>query len=307
MANDRKRRKLEELDLPDYIKKINAGEMDGTFDAQTDLLNAHYANDELLLKYRQRDDFEFHALLLDGMTTGYARCTLEKCKERMKNGPEKAVVFMVNQQNRSGMQHRFMKRHLVNYHKNDEEIEQAAQQRREARREAQQARREASQPLITAFAQRSSKLGSDVVTELKSLNAAVIATQNLSMDFFVSEEMIERDRYLLKAAGVDPMEAHRFDRGAVAVKNDLFQTGSANWRLIKSVAPQIAQKSRFGLLIDHQKVLNLSNEPHDDALGVALILSATDGKRYTYVLAFENVESTRNQHTVTLVNQIAKD
>ena len=103
MANDRKRRKLEELDLPDYIKKINAGEMDGTFDAQTDLLNAHYANDELLLKYRQRDDFEFHALLLDGMTTGYARCTLEKCKERMKNGPEKAVVFMVNQQNRSGI------------------------------------------------------------------------------------------------------------------------------------------------------------------------------------------------------------
>lgn len=307
MAQARKRRRLEELDLSAHIDKINTGEILGTYE-EVDLVNKHFALDELALKYKERDDFEFNALLLDGMTTGWARCTLEKCRERMKNGPEKSIVFMCNQENRSGMQRRFMERHFRNYHKTDEEMEEASKKRKKSRNQARlNPQQQNSQPTILDFAKRPSKcLGSDDVNELKALNAAVIASKNLSMDFFVSEEMMERDAYLLKSAGVDPSEVHRFNRGAGAVKNDLFLTGSANWRLIKSVAPRLAEKSRLSMQIDYQKILQLTAESDKDAIGCALILTATDKRRYNFVLAYENVKSIRTLDTVKHVNEVAK-
>ena len=118
---------------------------------------------------------------------------------------------------------------------------------------------------------------------------------------------MERDRFLLESIGVDPNEVQRFNRGAAAIKNDLYRIGSENQRLIRSVAPQIAAKSRFGVQIDHQAVNNLRNEPHNDACGSALILSATDSKRYTYVMGFDNVASKANHHTTVLINQILKE
>ena len=307
MSNARKRRRLEELDLHAHIEKINTGEIIGAYE-EVDLVNKHFAHDDLAKKYKERDDFEFNALLLDGMTTGWARCTLESCRERMKNGPEKSIVFMCNQENRSGMQWRFMERHFRNYHKTEEEIEEANKKRKESRMAARlNPRAQNSQPSMLSFAKRPSKcLGIDDVTELKARNAAVIASKNLSMDFFVSKEMMERDEYLLKSLGVDPSEAHRFNRGACAVKNDLFQAGSANWRLIKSVGPRLAEKSRLAILIDHQKILQLTNESDKDAIGCALILTATDQRRYTFVMAYDNVKSTRNPDTVKHVNEVAK-
>ena len=151
MSHARKRRRLEELNLQDHIDKINAGEISGVFDAQTDLVSKHFANDQFALKYKQRDDFEFHALMLNDMTTGWARCTLESCKERMKNGPDKAVVFMCNQENRSGMQRRFMERHLMNYHKTDEEIEEQSQKRKKTRKEARLSRQQNNQSSMLNF------------------------------------------------------------------------------------------------------------------------------------------------------------
>ena len=307
MAQARKRRRLEGLDLPAHIDKINAGEIIGTYE-EVDLVQKHFALDELTLKYKERDDFEFNALLLDGMTTGWARCTSEKCRERMMNGPEKSIVFMCNQENRSGMQRRFLERHLRYYHKTEEEIEEANKKRKESRLEARlNPRRQNNQPSMLNFAKRPSKcLGSDDVTELKALNAAVIASKNLSMDFFVSEEMLERDEYLLKSVGVDPSEVHRFNRGSGAVKSDLFKAGSANWRLIKTVGPRLAEKSRLTILIDHQKILQLTNESDKDAIGCALVLTATDMNRYQFFLAYDTVKSTRTPDTVKHVNEVAK-
>lgn len=142
---------------------------------------------------------------------------------------------------------------------------------------------------------------------MKLKNAAAIAGNGLSLDVFVSEEFMERDKFLLKSLGYDAEQAHKFNRGATAVKMDLFKNGSAHAQLIKTLVPKLAELSRIALLIDHQAILQLKNEPARDSLGVALILSASDGLRYCYLLGFEAVESTRTADTVRITKQILKD
>ena len=170
-------------------------------------------------------------------------------------------------------------------------------------------KRDQSQPSIMDFVQPpppTKQINYADLEKLKALNASVIASCNLSLDFFVSEEMMERDQFLLKLAGIDPMQAHKFNRGETAVKEDLFKVGSANRQLIKSVAPKLAEMSRVSMQIDHQAVLQLTAETGRDAYGTALILAASDKKRYSYLLGFQNVESTRIADTVKLTQQIAQ-
>ena len=306
MANARKRQRLEELDFATYLKKIDSGEELGTYE-DTDLINVKFADDKFTLKYRERDSFVFNALLFDGSQTGYAKCSLPRCQERMKQ-EQGAVVFQCQEYNRPGLQRKFLERHLRVYHKTEEELET---QKRKSNKERKQSakKRDQSQPSIMDFVQpppATKQINYADLEKLKALNASVIASCNLSLDFFVSEEMMERDQFLLKLAGIDPMQAHKFNRGETAVKEDLFKIGSANRQLIKSVAPKLAEMSRVSMQIDHQAVLQLTAETGRDAYGTALILAASNKKRYSYLLGFQNVESTRIADTVKFTQQIAQ-
>ena len=306
MANARKRQRLEELDFPTYLKKIDSGEEIGTYE-ETDLINLKFADDKFTQKYRERESFVFNALLFDGSQTGYAKCSLPRCQERLKK-EQGAVVFQCQEYNRPGLQRKFLERHLKVYHKTEEELES---QRRKSNKEKTQSakKREQSQPSIMNFVQpppASKQISYADLEKLKALNAAVIASCNLPLDFFVSQEMMERDKFLLELGQIDPMQAHKFNRGETAVKEDLFKVGSANRQLIKSVAPKLAEQSRLSLQIDHQAVHQLTAETGKDAYGSAIVLAATDQKRYSYLLGFENVESTRIADTVKLTQQMAQ-
>lgn len=142
---------------------------------------------------------------------------------------------------------------------------------------------------------------------MKILNAAAIAGNDLSLNIFVSDEFMERDKFLLKSLGFDPELAHKFNRGATAVKMDLFKNGREHAQLIKTTIPKLAELSRAAVLIDHQSILQLTNEPSRDSLGVALILSASDGKRYCYLIGFEAVPNTTTAVTVRITKSILKE
>ena len=302
MANAKKRRRLEEQNFDAYLKRINSGEELGTFEDDVDLIDLKHAHDSLTVTYREREGFVFNALLFNGEQTGYARCSLERCRERMKR-EEHLQVFQCQEYNRSGLQRKFLKRHLEVYHKTDSELE--AQRSRSRRQIASQ---DSSQISMTDFVKPvKKKLSHGAKEKLKQLNAAVIAANNLSMNFFVCEEMLERDRFLLENTQIDPDDVYQFNRGATSVKEDLFKIGSANRQLIKSVAPKLAEKSRLCLLLDHQSILHLSNETNRSALGSALLLKATDGKRYQHLMSFESVDSTGTEPTVRLAKKTAKE
>ena len=304
MANARKRKRLEELDFQAYLTKIDSGEEIGTYD-DNDLIDVNFLDDKITLKYRERESFVFNALLFDGSQTGYARCSLPRCQERLKK-EQGAVVFQCQEYNRSGLQRKFLDRHLKVYHKTEEELES---QKRKSNKEKKQSakKREPSQASMLDFVQPATKeIKYSDLEKLKAQNASVIASCNLSLDFFTSEEMMERDKFLLELAGINPMQAHKFNRGETAVKEDLFKIGNANRQLIKSVAPKLAEMSRISMQIDHQAVLQLTAETGKDAYGSAIILAASNGKRYSYLLGFENVESTRIADTVKLTQQIAQ-
>ena len=59
---------------------------------------------------------------MEGECTGYARCTLERCQERLKS-EQKKFVFPIQQLHREGMLKRNLHRHLEYYHMTDEEFE----------------------------------------------------------------------------------------------------------------------------------------------------------------------------------------
>ena len=302
MANAKKRRRFEDQNFDEYLKRVNSEEEVGTFDEGVDLIDLKHSNDPLTLTYRKRDGFVFHALLFNGEPTGYARCSLERCRERMKR-EEHLQVFQCQEYNRSGLQRKFLKRHVEVYHKTEAELE--AQRRRSRRSIASQ---DSSQASMTAFVKPVKKsLNHAAKEKLKQLNAAVIAANDLPLNFFVSEEMLERDRFLLESTQTDPDEVHQFNRGATAVKEDLFKIGNANRQLIKSVAPELAEKSRICLLYDHQSILQLSNETNGSALGEGLLLRATDGKRYQHLLSFKSVDSTGTEATVRHAKQTAQE
>ena len=255
-------------------------------------------------KCREKDPFKFHALLFQGEQTGYAKCTYGKCHERIRE-----PIFQVQEQNRDGLIKRLLLRHLNTYHVSDEEISERLKRTRELQQRARNQRATSSQRSMDSFVQVLStrKLNEQVVKELRSLNAGVIAGNDLSLDFFASEEMIARDSFLLQSNGVDPDEVHRFNKGSTGIKNDLLKTASANRQLISSVVPELAKHSRLATLVDHQKILHLTNETNADALGFGLVLSATDNKRYSFLLGFEAVESTRNADTVHIAREIAQE
>ena len=302
MANAKKRRRFENQNFDAYLKRINSEEEIGTFEDGVDLIDLKHSNDPLTITYRAREGFVFNALLFNGEQTGYARCSLDRCRERMKR-EEHLQVFQCQEYNRTGLQRKFLRRHLEVYHKTDSELE--AQRRRSRRQIASQ---DNSQSAMTDFVKPvKKKLSHGAKEKMKQLNAAVIAGNNLSMNFFVSDEMLERDRFLLESTQTDPDDVYQFNRSAICVKEDLFKIGSATRQLIKAVAPQLAEKSRLCWLMDHQSILQLNNETNRSALGSALLLKATDKKRYQILMSFDSVDSTGTEPTVRLAKKTAKE
>ena len=118
---------------------------------------------------------------------------------------------------------------------------------------------------------------------------------------------MERDRYILRMLGYDPDQVRRFNRGKNAVKEDLFKTGSENARLIRSVAPQLADQGRLALAVDHQSILHLKKEDCRDACGSGLVLSASSGKRHEYLMGYEPTITTGARETVRVVRQHAQE
>ena len=304
----RKRRRLEDAGLEDYVDEVKNGTIEGTFGPNLFTKEWH-PHDPVIKKFRDRGEFEIQPLMLNNMETGWARCTDIVCQERMLNRKNERI-FQIQQNNRDGLLKKNVIRHFDQYHLTEEELNEKRQNERNKRIAARSSVRSADpdQPLIESFAQPAmKKLSPQVVDELKKLNVAVIAEAGLSLDFFTKASVIERDRFLLKSLGYDPDQISRFDRGSGAVKNDLFKAGSANAELIKRVAPQLADKSRLALLIDHQAILQLSDETNRDAFGFGIILSAEDEKRHNYLAAFESVPSTSTEETVRRARQVAKE
>ena len=91
----------------------------------------YFPNDSVAKKYKERDEFQFHALLLGNEITGYARCTLPRCQERLKR-EQKKVVFPIQKEYRDGMLKRNMHRHLEYYHLTEAEHEEKQKHKRES-------------------------------------------------------------------------------------------------------------------------------------------------------------------------------
>ena len=306
--SSRKRRRLEDAGLKDYIDEVKDGKIEGIFGPNL-FVQEWNPHDPVIKKFRDRGEFEIQPLMLNNMETGWARCTDTLCQERMLNKKNERI-FQVQQNNRDGLLKKNVIRHFEQHHLTEEELIEKRQNERNKRIAGRSSIRsvDSDQPLIDSFAQPAlKKLSPQVVEELKILNAAVIAEAGLSLDFFTKASVIERDRFLLKSLGYDPDQISRFDRGSGAVKNDLFKSGSKNADVIKRVAPQLAEKSRLALLIDHQAILQLSNETNRDAFGTGIILSADDDKRYNYLASFESVPSTTTEETVRRARQVAQE
>ena len=118
----RKKRKLDEMGLADYIKRVDREEEDGQFQTDIDLsaYSEKIIKEEVVAEHKKRDQFEIHPLLFDNQTTGYCQCTLARCQEKLKAKTGK-VVWMIQEEAREGVKPSLLIRHLKTYHRSAEE------------------------------------------------------------------------------------------------------------------------------------------------------------------------------------------
>ena len=312
------------IEITEYCSAVEKKEQDGIYD-DADLCKKYFA--EVWMKEAQeRESFTINSLLFEGTATGYAKCSSDRCREHMWITKKKAT-FKIQKGVNGGSAPGLMERHIQNYHSE------------------KTARRDISvQPSIRAFAAKTKKLSDSTVRELRAANCNIIAQTHTSLNHFSKEAVRNRDRILLRAGGFDPDEVKRFDVTGPTCKRDLEAQSERHFDFLTNVIPKLAEKNLIALAVDHKAILNLKNQkliprelsaksaednrPHEDiieiqqsqnesanedrvrpkdALGLQLILLASDGKRYSYLLEFQPVTEKTKDATDFILKKMLKN
>ena len=308
-----KRRKDE---IADYVNKVSAKEIEGNYSTD-DLCLQRYTDpkvqkraEEMMRAAQAKEKFEIHQLLLDGKPTGSGQCTSKRCRNEMWLKKKKAV-FVVNPYKTGGAKWQSIERHLEGYHSAAVKADDAATSSR------------GLQQTKLNVISKAKKIPQSLVSEMRNHNINVVAQCHTSLNFFAKEVSRDRDRALLKAGGFDPDEVYKFDRTGPTVKRDLERNTQTNRALIAEVADKLAEEGVLALALDHMEIKNMKNQKligvnlrdgstadavrPKHALGIQLILTAVDGKRYGYLLDYRPVAEKDNQTTVRWAREILQE
>ena len=291
-------------EIDDYCRAVEKKERDGVY-ADADLCGK-YSFDGWMKEAQQKEKFTISELLFEGKPTGYAQCSSERCRKQMWAAKQK-TIFKIQKGVKSGSAPGLMSRHIDNYHAEKTES----------------AKRTKAQPSITTYAAENKKLSESVVREIRAGNCNVIAETHVSLNHFSKKAVQERDAIMLRAGKYDPTEVKRFDVSGPTCKRDLEKQSQIHHDFLTRVIPELAAKGLIALAIDHKSVLNLKNQKliadelaadsddedktrPKDALGLQLILTAPDGKRYVYLLEFKPVANKTNAATAKILKEMFK-
>ena len=308
-----KRKKSAKDEIDQYIDKVDLKEIDGEHDFSVDLLSENHSGRDRTKKTLEIEKFEINALLYNGKPTGFATCSSERCKRQMWR-KEQEQTFQVQPQRIPGSKWQLIERHLVKYHQLPEDI--AGPLRNTSTRETSR------QTKIDSFTPNK-KLPQSLVDEMRQHNINVVAQRHTSLNFFSKEEVRQRDRTLLKAGGFNPDDVLKFDRTGPTLKKDLERNSVANQQLIAKVAEKLADHRILAIAIDHHEIKNLGNQKiiginaedgssgdakrATSALGLQLILCATDGSRLAYMLNYIAVTEKTNAATLRSAREVLQE
>ena len=267
----------------DYAKEVNRGLQDGEF-ADCDLIE--HTIDPFILKFKNREKFEIHALLCEGKTTGWGKCST-CANKRNRNS-----VFKISD-GFSGMRDESVRRHCRTAHSTEEEKEAARKENLRAK----------SQLPVTDFL-RQRQLPPQMISEMREMNMKIIASTHTPLSFFSKQVVKDRDRKLLEICGFDPNEVDKFDKSAESLKRDARKIARENRDIIRKNIRREAKEGRVGVGIDHKAVLNQNGDIESHALGVSVLHTDEEFQRRDYLIDFIPTSKQDAESTVPLARGV---
>ena len=299
-----------------YVTMVNKGRAQGNFETENLCpRNCPLATDPDIKDFIEGNDFQIFALLdKNGAHTGYGRCTFTSCETKMLAVNKR--VFQIQDKAAPGTKKQLLLRHFRKYHSDNQTDYDS-----DAQIEDNSIVSDSSQSSMVQFGRierrritvQLRKLPDSVVTELRRKNCEIVATAHTPLGFFGKQVMRERDQILLRAAGYDPDEVFRFDKGETTMKRDLFAEGAARKAILRQCLPQLANLNLLSATMDHQTITALKGEVDSDALGIGIMLStAPDAQnpkchRVPFLLKYEPVNSTANDLTSKLAIKVFQE
>ena len=130
-----------------------------------------------------------------------------------------------------------------------------------------------------------------------------------SLSIFEDPEFIQRDRTVLEAVGVDSEIASQISMSRMSTRRAVFNKSEENRMEIKLKLSVVARKhGGVGCSFDHKSVKrhHVQGET-EQVLGTAMTLSNADGKRLSYLMAFEHTIGETHPEAITTVERVLDD
>ena len=130
--------------------------------------------------------------------------------------------------------------------------------------------------------------------DLRQSAQEVIAAKKLSLGFWNSEIVRKTMHKVLAAGGVSPSQSTKivdsFCLSARTVKRDLDKHSNEMKRLIFNYGPELAKRGVLSISYDHASVGENTADESNDALGVQLKCTNSDGTTSSYLIAFQEAD-----------------
>lgn len=262
---------------------MNKGLKEGDF-AEKDLIE--HTIDPFILKYKNREKFEIHALLFDGKTTGFGSCSI------CSNKSNRNTVFKISD-GFSGMRDELIRRHCRHAHATDEEKEAAKTENL----------RKKNQLPVTDYLQ-GRLLTSTEAAEICELQLEVVSSTHIPLSFFSKDVMRRRDAKMLEVGRIRPTEVKKIDKGPESLKRDSRKKAAENREVIRENARKVAEEGRLALVMDHKSNLNMHGDPENHGFGIALCETTDKLKRQFYILDYIPTDKTDIETTVPLARKV---
>ena len=137
----------------------------------------------------------------------------------------------------------------------------------------------------------------------------MIIGQVKSLSIFEDPEFIKRDKTVLEAVGIDPDIASQISMSRMSTRRAVFKKSEENRMEIMTKLPVVAEKhGGVGCAFDHKstKRHNVQGET-DQVLGTALTLPNAEGKRISYLMAFEHTIGETHPEAISTVEKVLDD
>jgi len=158
----------------------------------------------------------------------------------------------------------------------------------------------------TASKQKLKKIPESLVEKIRKENAFIIATKDLSQDFFDCDIVSERDGIILESLGYSKEEAKKLRSSRYMIDKSTVQFSSTIKNFIKTNIQLLLKEGFVHCQVDHKSMISQCQDFQTHAFCVAL--TCTLGTRTaTFQLIFEATDGTTSLESIPVLQSVLEE